>query len=122
VALAVPVISEAGVAWPLWVKIPLTVALVGVPAFFMGMPFPTGLGILEQRQKESVRLAWSLNAAASLLGSVNAIVRAIYLGLRNTLLIGGLLYLLARLVVLLTRPKEHVALAAAEAAPATANP
>jgi hypothetical protein len=58
---------------------------------------------LEQRHSPSVRWAWSLNAAASVLGSAGAIVLAIYLGLRMTLLIGGALYLCAMAVILATR-------------------
>ena len=40
----------------------------------MGMPFPTGLRRLEEWHAPSVRWAWSLNAAASVLGSVGALV------------------------------------------------
>ena len=47
----------------------------------------------------SVRWAWSLNAASSVLGSVGALVCAIYLGLIQTLIIGGLFYLAALAVV-----------------------
>ena len=43
----------------------------------------------------SVRWAWSLNAAASVFGSVSAVVLALYLGLVQTMLIGGGLYLVA---------------------------
>jgi len=112
-ALVVPHLSAAGVGWPFWIKLAVTVIVVGVPAFLMGMPFPTGLSLLELRHKPSVRLAWSLNAAASVLGSVNAIVLAIYLGLRMTLLIGGGLYLVAAVIVLLAlRGEQAQALAA----------
>ncbi len=111
-------LSAAGVGWPLWLKIAVTVLLVGTPAFLMGMPFPTGLAMLELRHSPSVRLAWSLNAAASVLGSVNAVVLAIYLGLQNTLLVGGGLYVGALLIVRLTAMARAKALAAAEAAPA----
>jgi hypothetical protein len=65
----------------------------------MGMPFPTGIERLEHRHKPSVRWAWSLNAAASVMGSVLAMVCAIYLGLLQTLLVGGALYLGALAVV-----------------------
>jgi hypothetical protein len=44
-----------------------------------------------------------LNAAASVLGSAGAILLAIYLGLRATLLIGGALYLCALGVIVATR-------------------
>ena len=46
-----------------------------------------------------MRWAWSLNAAASVLGSVGALVCAIYLGLIQTLIMGGLFYLAALAVV-----------------------
>ena len=61
----------------------------------MGMPFPTGLTRLEEWHKPSVRWAWSLNAASSVLGSAGALLCAIYLGLLQTLLMGGVLYLAA---------------------------
>jgi hypothetical protein len=63
------------------------------------MPFPTGLRRLEQWHAPSVRWAWSLNAAASVMGSVGALVCAIYLGLIQTLILGGLFYLAALAVV-----------------------
>jgi hypothetical protein len=88
-------ITTAGVAWPLPVKVLVTVLLIAPAAFLMGIPFPSGLSRLEQWHPPSVRWAWSLNAAASVLGSTLAIALAIYLGLRITLLAGGALYLAA---------------------------
>ncbi len=84
-----------GVGLPLGVKIAITVLMIAPVGFVMGMPFPTGLKRLEQMHKPSVRWAWSLNAAASVLGSVAALVCAIYLGLVQTLMVGGLLYVVA---------------------------
>jgi hypothetical protein len=98
-ALAVSYVLEAGVGWPLPVKVLLTIALIFPAGFAMGMPFPTGLQRLERWHSPSTRWAWSLNAAASVLGSVGALVCAIYLGLVQTLLIGGALYLCALLVL-----------------------
>jgi hypothetical protein len=46
-----------------------------------------------------VRWAWSLNAAASVMGSVGALVCAIYLGLVQTLMVGGLFYLAALAII-----------------------
>jgi hypothetical protein len=68
----------------------------------MGIPFPTGLRLLEKRHEPSVRWAWSLNAAASVLGSVGALMLALYLGLVQTMLVGGGLYLCAMAVILLS--------------------
>ena len=100
-AVSGPLVSAAA-AWPMAAKIALTAAMIAPAAFLMGMPFPSGLRRLEQRHAPSVRWAWSLNAASSVLGSAGAIFLAIYLGLRATLLIGGALYLCAMLVILAT--------------------
>jgi SAM-dependent methyltransferase len=93
-----PVLSSA-VGLPLAVRMFATVLLIAPAGFAMGSPFPTGLRMLERRHAASVRWAWSLNAAASVLGSVGALVLALYVGLAATLLIGGGLYLVALLIV-----------------------
>ncbi len=99
-------LCQAGVGWPLPVKMLVTVLLIAPAGFMMGMPFPNGLERLERRHPAAVRWAWALNAAASVLGSACAIFFAIYLGLRETLLIGGMLYVCAMLIVRLTRDRE----------------
>jgi hypothetical protein len=112
--LAFSVSSLLGVlvGLPMPVKFLISAALIVPSGFLMGMPFPTGLARLERRHKTSVRWAWSLNAAASVLGSVGAIVLAIYLGLRETLLLGGAMYLLALVTVRVTREREPSPVAA----------
>jgi hypothetical protein len=87
-------------------------AILLVPlGFVMGMPFPTGLRALasadaasasayEERSAvdNAVEWAWAMNAAASVLGSVLAIVIAIQYGLNVTLACGAAAYLLALLL------------------------
>src|ERR1700690_92708 len=102
-AISVSPVLGAGVGLPLPIKFLISVLLIAPAGFFMGVPFPTGLRRLEGVHKPSVRWAWSLNAAASVLGSVTALVLAIYLGLRETLLIGGAMYLCALAVLRLSR-------------------
>ncbi|MCC7176651.1 MAG: hypothetical protein IT159_15765 [Bryobacterales bacterium] len=110
--MAVGPVTEAGVGWPPWLKVALTVGMIAPPAFFMGMPLPTGLSMLELRHKPSVKWAWALNSASSVLGSVSAIFLAIYAGLHRTLLAGGALYLVA-LVLLLAMQRAPRSKAAA---------
>jgi hypothetical protein len=90
---------------PMALKMAIAVLLIAPLGLVMGMPFPTGLGRLEEWHAPSVRWAWSLNAAASVLGSVGALVCSIYLGLIQTLIIGGLFYLAALAVVGRTSPQ-----------------
>jgi hypothetical protein len=105
---AAPLVTAAA-DWTLQAKIILTTLAVAPAAFLMGMPFPSGLRRLEQRHAPSVRWAWSLNAAASVLGSASAIFLAIYIGLRSTLLVGAGLYLCALVLILATRTSEQTA-------------
>jgi hypothetical protein len=102
-AFVVTPLSEIAIGWPLPLKILVTALLIAPAAFLMGMPFPAGLSRLEAGFPDAVRWAWSLNAAASVLGSCGAIILSIYFGLRATLWIGGGLYLGALAVVWLQR-------------------
>jgi MFS family permease len=92
-ALVVGPLASAGVGWPFSVRVLVTILLIAPVGFAMGIPFPSGLTRLERLSKPAVRWAWSLNAASSVLGSAMAIFLALYLGLRETLLTGGALYL-----------------------------
>ena len=84
--------------------------------FVMGMPFPTGLRALaalpapefpagEEAADNAVEWAWAMNAAASVLGSVLAMVIAIQFGLTVTLSCGAAAYLLALLLMPTLRTK-----------------
>lgn len=94
-----PGIIGGAAGWPLPLKMALTALLIAPAAFVMGMPFPAGLSVLESRSAPAVRWAWSVNAAASVLGSVGAIFLAIHFGLRATLWTGGAMYVLAAVVL-----------------------
>jgi hypothetical protein len=106
VAFIAAPLTGALVWLPLPVKVAMTAILVAGPAFLMGMPFPTGLARLEEMHHASVRWAWSLNAAASVLGSAAAICFGIYLGLRVTIVIGALCYIGALLTFRLSRTRQ----------------
>jgi hypothetical protein len=92
-------------------------ALLLVPlGFVMGMPFPTGLRALaaiaagksrdgQAPGDNAVEWAWAMNAAASVLGSVLAMVIAIQFGLTMTLACGGAAYLLALVLMPALRAK-----------------
>jgi len=102
--VSTPLVTAAA-GWPLPAKVLLTTLAVAPAAFLMGMPFPSGLRRLESRHAPAVRWAWSINAAASVLGSASAIFLAIYIGLRATLLVGAAMYLGALFVILATRTR-----------------
>jgi len=85
--------------------------------FGMGMPFPTGLRALAlgpavevsgalSDADNAVEWAWAMNAAASVLGSVLAMVIAIQFGLNVTLACGAAAYLLALLLLPALHPQR----------------
>jgi hypothetical protein len=75
--------------------------------FAMGMPFPTGLRALGNAANSSVEWAWAMNAAASVLGSVLAIVIAVHFGLAATLACGAAAYAAAALLSLAFRRRAQ---------------
>jgi hypothetical protein len=102
----VPPIVEAGVALPLPIRMLVTVLLIAPVGFVMGMPFPTGLAMLERIMPASVRWAWAINAASSVMGSAAAMFFAIYTGLQMTMLIGAGCYAAAWLFVTISKLRE----------------
>lgn len=108
-ALGMGPFADAGAAWGLPWKMLATAALLAPSAFVMGMAFPAGLLRLDRWQPSAVKWAWSINAAASVLGSCTAVLVAVVLGLRLTLLAGALLYALALATVAATRGRVPAA-------------
>lgn len=93
--LVLPALLASAVGLPFMVKLVVS-ALVLLPlGFLMGMPFPSGLKLFARSGDSPVEWAWAMNAAASVLGSVSAMVIAIHFGLTITLLCAGLAYLMA---------------------------
>ncbi len=107
----------AWVGMPWDVRLLLSGVLLIPLGFAMGMPFPTGLRALaatpipdfpagQCAADNAVEWAWAMNAAASVLGSVSAMVIAIQFGLTVTLACGATAYLLALLVMPALRAKR----------------
>src|SRR5580698_4054277 len=115
-------------ALPAWVglafgyRLVVSGLLLAPLGFVMGMPFPTGLRALAARPAfevsgavtgadspgadNAVEWAWAMNAAASVLGSVLAMVIAIQFGLNITLACGVAAYLLALMLLPTLRPQR----------------
>ena len=81
-------------------KIAIAALLIIPLGFAMGMPFPSGLRMLGERQDDNlIEWAWAMNAASSVLGSVLAMTIAIQFGLGVTLICGAAAYVLGFLTV-----------------------
>lgn len=104
-AYTYPIIIEAALGWSLFLRGVVAVALVAPVAFFMGMPFPTGLRHVSQSGEEAVPWMWGINGGTTVVGSILAIILAIWGSFTLVLLIatGGYLLALAMYVGLADR-------------------
>ncbi len=109
-----PGILNALIGLPFAAKLAVSAALLAPLGFAMGMPFPSGLRALASSQSgaakdDAVEWAWAINAGASVLGSVLAMMIAIQFGLNVTLACGAAAYLAALLTSPTLRPSTSTA-------------
>ncbi|HXZ79623.1 MAG TPA: hypothetical protein VEG30_06820, partial [Terriglobales bacterium] len=94
-ALFIPKLLSIAVGLTFPLKLIIS-ALILIPlGFLMGMPFPRGLKLIAENETCTVEWAWAMNAGASVLGSVMAMIIAIHLGLTMTLVSAAIAYSLA---------------------------
>jgi hypothetical protein len=88
-------VHTQGAAWPIVLR--SVVALMGIAplAFAMGMPFALGLSRLARAAPAFVPWAWGLNGCASVIAAILAVLLALSVGLRATVLAALILYLFA---------------------------
>jgi len=80
------------------VRILLGLAITGPLAFFMGMPFPSGLKEVHKHSQLLVPWAWGVNGFASVIGAVLGTFLAISVGFTNLTVIALACYFLAAIV------------------------
>jgi hypothetical protein len=79
-------------------RVVVSVLLVAPLAFFMGMPFPTGIREVGQRAPQLVPWAWGMNGVFSVLGSTAVIILSMATNFTVSLAAAALLYGVAALV------------------------
>jgi len=93
--LLLPKVLSGMIGADFYVKLLISGALIIPLGFIMGMPFPTGLRAMDELGDRRIEWAWALNGAATVLGSVSAMIIAVHFGLNVTLVCGAAAYLLA---------------------------
>jgi hypothetical protein len=95
-----PLVLRSFVGLPFELKLIISGLLIVPLGFLMGMPFPSGLRLLSDggTGEGLTEWAWAMNASASVLGSVLAMVIAIHFGLNVTLFCGAIAYAFAALL------------------------
>jgi hypothetical protein len=81
--------------FPFMVKVILAVLFIAPSAFFLGMPFPSGLSSLSVSREGLIPWAWGMNGAFSVTGAVIARLLSVSFGFLPVLLCALGLYVLA---------------------------
>jgi hypothetical protein len=98
-ALLTPLVFSQLLGWPLTMRALVSAALLIPLGFLLGFPFPLSIKLLKELKLEhNIPWMWGINGAASVLGSVTAIVVAMMFGLTQALLVGAACYFVAFLV------------------------
>ena len=79
-------------------RISLGLAIIGIPAFFMGMLFPLGLRYIHAYDSWQVPWAWGINGSLSVVSTSLATLIAVNSGMQLVLIIASLMYLCAAIV------------------------
>lgn len=88
-------LTQATFGWSEAARIALTVLVLAPLGFLMGQPFPLQLKRVEKNHNSLIPWVWSLNGAASVLGSVAAVALAMAYGFSAVILLGAVCYLAA---------------------------
>ncbi|MBI2558963.1 hypothetical protein HYW20_06600 [Candidatus Woesearchaeota archaeon] len=78
----------------LW-RISISILILMPLGILIGMPFSIGISKLGQKNKEMIPGAWAINGIFSVVGSIFAVVFALNLGFRKTMLISAATYFIA---------------------------
>jgi len=97
-AFGLPPLVGALIGLPMAVKALLAILIIAPAAFFMGMPFPTGLAALEENRSGLLPWALGMNGALSVTGSVAATLLSISFGFRLVLFVVMGLYAVVALI------------------------
>ncbi|MBX3462918.1 MAG: hypothetical protein KF830_07090 [Planctomycetes bacterium] len=91
-ALAVNALLPLLLGQPLPVRILVVVALLVPTGLVLGMPFPSGMRIVEAQCPQLLPWGWAVNAFFSVFGSIFCIVLSMGIGFTNVLLAAGAVY------------------------------
>jgi hypothetical protein len=91
-ALGLPPLFQATLAAPLAVRLIVAVVALAPPGLLMGMPFPKGMALLEQKAPALIAWAWGVNGATSVVASILAALLALSWGFSVVLAVGATCY------------------------------
>lgn len=88
-----PQLTTALLDWPFGARLVASLLLIGPLALAMGLPFPLGLALVEERSGELLPWAWGINGCASVVSSIAATLLVMEVGFSGLVALALALYL-----------------------------
>ena len=99
-----PPLLEQTLGWATGLRATLVVVLLIPLGLLLGLPFPSGLRMLPDREQWTPWM-WAINAGASVLGAIFATMVVMNIGFSGTLVVGAFIYAGALASILAVRPR-----------------
>jgi hypothetical protein len=96
-----PTLIDQSMAYSFFYKIILSVFVIGAIGFFMGIPFPSAIGLLSIKYKNSIPVAWAVNGYFSVIATPLAVLLTIEIGFSGLFAISALSYLTASIIAMI---------------------
>jgi len=98
-AVLTPLIFQAALGLPLAMRVIVALAVIAPLGVMLGMPFPTGLGVVAEEAPGLVPWAWGINGFFTVIGTILALMFAMMFGFLAVLTLAGACYFVAWLVM-----------------------
>jgi len=87
-----PVLTRPLLSLPFGGRLAVTLLLVGVAGFFMGIPMPLGVRHLHATERPIIPWAWAVNGYFTVIGTALSVLLAMIAGFTTVFLIAAAVY------------------------------
>jgi spermidine synthase len=91
-ALTIAPLCAVVVAWPLAARVAVVLAVIAPLSLLMGLCFPHGARLVQDRDPEALAWMWGANGGAGVLASIAAVIVSMTAGIEWNLLLAGVGY------------------------------
>jgi len=78
----------------LWLRVLVVIVILVPTGFVLGMPFPSGIRVVEQTCPHLIPWGWAINAFFSVFGSIFCIVLSMAIGFSNVFYVAAVVYVI----------------------------
>jgi MFS family permease len=93
-----PVLRYA-IGLPMWGRIVLTISLILPLGILLGIPFPSGIQIVNKQEPSFISWAWGINGFFTVIGSVVSLILSMMIGFQAVLWLAIVIYLLSMISI-----------------------